>query len=104
MLKNLVLGLVLSALIATVAYARKSLSGAGPVAAVGVGTAIFFGGGPYWFTALFVFFVTSSALGRVGADRKAGVKLDYQKGDRRDAMQVFANGGVAAICALSVML
>jgi uncharacterized protein (TIGR00297 family) len=104
MLIRLLLGLVLSALIAAVAYFRKSLSGVGALAAVGVGTAVFFGGGQWWFAALFVFFVTSSALGRVGARRKEGVKRDYQKGDTRDAMQVFANGGVAAICALSVML
>ena len=55
MLIRLLLGLGLSALIAGAAYARKSLSGSGALAAVGVGTAIFFGGGQWWFAALFVF-------------------------------------------------
>jgi uncharacterized protein (TIGR00297 family) len=104
MLIRFLLGLGLSALIAGVAYCRKSLTRSGALAATAVGTAIFFGGGPWWFLALFTFFVTSTLLGRVGRARKAALAQDYQKGDRRDAMQVFANGGVAALCALMVML
>jgi uncharacterized protein (TIGR00297 family) len=104
MLERLVLGLLLSAIIAAIAYARGSLSGSGAFAALGVGTCIYFGGGGTWYTALMVFFVTSTLLGRVGKARKAQVNLDYQKGDRRDFMQVVCNGGVAAMCALSVLL
>jgi uncharacterized protein (TIGR00297 family) len=104
MLERLVYGLVFSSLIAGVAYARKKLSVSGAVAALLVGTSVYFGGGGTWYTALVLFFVTSVLLGRVGRAQKVQVNLDYQKGDRRDAMQVLCNGGVAAMCALSVLL
>ena len=104
MLERLVLGLTLSAIIAAIAYARSSLTGSGALGALGVGTCVYLGGGGTWYAALVVFFVTSTLLGRVGSARKREVSLDYQKGDTRDMMQVLCNGGVAAMCALSVLL
>ncbi len=68
---------------------------------MGVGTAIYAGGGPAWFGVLLVFFVTSTLLGKVGASTKAGVKREFEKSDIRDAWQVLANGGVAAACAIA---
>jgi uncharacterized protein (TIGR00297 family) len=104
MLDRLVYGLVLSSVIAAIAYARRSLTLSGALGALGVGTCVYVGGGGTWYTALVVFFVTSTLLGRVGRAQKSSVNLDYQKGDRRDLMQVLCNGGVAAMCAMSVLL
>lgn len=94
-----VLGALVSAIVATIARRRGSLSASGALAAVVVGAAIATAG-PGCYLALLGFFVTSSALGRVGDARKAQLRADYAKGDERDAWQVFANGGVAATCAL----
>ena len=98
---DVIIGLLASAAMAAVAVYRGSLSRSGGVAAVGVGTAIYGGGGPAWFGVLVVFFVTSTLLGKVGAVRKAGVKREFEKSDTRDAWQVLANGGVAAACAIA---
>jgi uncharacterized protein (TIGR00297 family) len=97
-------GLVLSGLIALVAWRRQSLSASGAGAAVVAGTTIYVGGGAVWFATLFTFFVTSTLLGRVGAAHKAAIKREFSKGDRRDAWQVLANGGVAAAAALGMGL
>lgn len=57
-----------------------------------------------WGTCLIVWFALASALSRMGRTRKAARTRDIvPKGDRRDAMQVAANGGVFAICALLVV-
>jgi uncharacterized protein (TIGR00297 family) len=104
MLARVAVGLVLSGMIALLAWRRQSLSASGAGAAVGAGTIIYVGGGAVWFAALFTFFVTSTLLGRVGAARKAAIKREFEKGDRRDALQVLANGGVAAAAALGMGL
>lgn len=104
MLTRVVLGFVLATSIAALAYRRRALSSSGALAAAAVGAVIFVGGGPWWFGALGVFFVTSTLLGRVGAAFKERTKREFSKGDTRDAWQVLANGGVAAIAALLMLL
>ncbi len=49
---------------------------------------------------LLAFFVSSTLLSRVGLARKARAE-DIGKTGPRDAWQVFANGGAAALCALA---
>jgi uncharacterized protein (TIGR00297 family) len=93
------IGVVLAGAIAGLAWRRNALSRSGAYAAAVVGTVIFIGGGAIWFAALGAFFVTSTWLGRVGAGAKAVTKLEFQKGDTRDAWQVIANGGIAAVAA-----
>lgn len=97
-------GLVASAAIALFALRRGSLSRSGAWAALAIGTSIYTGGGGVWFLALFAFFVTSTLLGKLGRARKARIKLEFEKGDTRDALQACANGGVAALCALGNLL
>jgi len=65
---------------------RTWLSKGGAISALVVGAAVWAGAEARGFLLLLVFFVTSSALTRGGG--------------RRGAAQVFANGGVAAACAL----
>lgn len=104
MLARVLLGFVVSSAIAALAYRRRSLSSSGALAAAAVGAVIFVGGGGWWFAALGAFFVTSTALGRVGAAYKARTKREFSKDDTRDAWQVLANGGVAAVAALLMLV
>jgi uncharacterized protein (TIGR00297 family) len=93
------IGVLLSSVIAGLAWRRRSLSSSGAFAAACVGSVIFVGGGPIWFATLGAFFATSTLLGRVGAASKERTKREFSKGDTRDAQQVIANGGVAALAA-----
>lgn len=101
--ERLIVGLASSAAIALVARLRGSLTRSGAWAAVVVGTASYVGGGVAFFSVLLTFFVTSTLLGRVGRRTKDEIKREFEKGDTRDARQVFANGGVAALCALGML-
>jgi uncharacterized protein (TIGR00297 family) len=97
-------GLLVSSAIAALAFRKGALSSSGALAASAVGAVIFIGGGAWWFGALGAFFVTSTLLGRVGAANKARTKQEFAKGDTRDAWQVLANGGVAAVAALLMLV
>ncbi len=100
MAARLALGLVLSLMAGGIAFRLEALSRSGWLGAVLVGTAVFgFGGWP-WAMLLIVFFVSSSALTRYGAHRKAEATRDFAKGGRRDLGQALANGGIAAALAI----
>lgn len=98
------LGLLFSLAVAGFAYRRRSLSGSGALAALTIGTASYLAGGGPWFLVLLTFFATSTLLGKVGRARKEALKREFEKGDTRDARQAFSNGGVAALCALGMLL
>lgn len=83
------------------AYRVRALSPSGAVGSTCIGTAVYAGGGATWFLTLLTFFITSSALGRVGRTRKAATKDTFDKTERRDLGQAIANGGVAAVAALA---
>ncbi len=89
--------------IAGVAYRAKSLTGGGALAAVAVGTATFGALGLPGAVVLLAFFVTSIALSRVGRTPKRERLVDVGKTGARDAAQVCANGGIAAVCALAAL-
>ena len=55
-------------------------------------------GGAGWAVPALAFFVLSSALSLAGRRRKRAASGLAEKGSRRDAAQVAANGGVAALC------
>lgn len=95
---QLLLGILLAAAVAAVAYRANALTWSGALAAWGVGAIIFGFGGWVWAAALLTFFSTSTALSRWR--RWAKEDLGYEKGVRRDSGQVLANGGLAALCAL----
>jgi uncharacterized protein (TIGR00297 family) len=101
---RIAVGALLSAAIAWLALRRGSLSRSGALAAFAIGTVIYAGGGPGWFAVLGAFFFTSTLLGRVGRERKQATKREFSKGDTRDAWQALSNGGVAAACALGMVL
>ncbi|HTX92465.1 MAG TPA: DUF92 domain-containing protein [Anaerolineales bacterium] len=94
---QLLLGLLFAAVIALVAYRASSLSRSGAWGAFLEGTIIFGLGGWQWATLLLAFFISSSALTRLFARRKASLNEKFDKGGTRDIGQVLANGGIAAI-------
>lgn len=86
----------LAAAIAVAAYRAGSLSRSGAIAATAIG-AVTFATSARWGAFLVAWFVVTSALSRLGADRKARhVGAIVAKGGPRDALQVLANGGVFA--------
>ncbi len=102
---RLVLGFLLSLLIAGLAYRARSLSGSGVCGALLTGTLTLGFGGWAWGLALIAFFLSSSALTRWGRERKAALRETFAKGGRRDLTQALANGGLGAILAvLGVLL
>ncbi|MCW3100971.1 MAG: putative rane protein [Chthonomonadaceae bacterium] len=85
---------------AALAYGMKLLTRSGAIATAGVGFVVFGMGGGKFLVPLLVFFATSSVLSRIGRRRKAGANAVTVKGATRDAGQVLANGGAAALIAL----
>jgi uncharacterized protein (TIGR00297 family) len=97
---SLLIGLLLSAVIAALAYWRGSLSPSGAAGALIVGTLIFGLGGWVWGVLLAVFFISSSFLSHFKEREKAAVAEKFEKGHRRDMGQAFANGGLGALIAV----
>lgn len=97
---QLLLGFLLGALIAILAWRVGALSTNGALAATLTGGLIFGLGGLSWAVLLLIFFVTSSTLSRTFARKKAVFNEKFAKGNRRDWGQVLANGGLGAGLAL----
>ena len=95
MIERLVIGLAVSLLVSAAGWRAHALSGSGAMAAVVVGTAVAVGTSWPGIAVLGTFFVLSSVLS--GVRTRDDVT---EKGSRRDAGQVLANGGVAALAAL----
>jgi uncharacterized protein (TIGR00297 family) len=83
--------------VALLAWRARALTPGGAAAATVVGTLVLAGTGWAGGAVLAAFFVSSSAVGRVAAGRVA--PDPDAKGERRDAGQVVANGGAAALAA-----
>lgn len=87
-----------------VAYRRGSVSGSGALAGAFVGSAIMIAGGLHYWLMLMIFFVSSSAAGRIGGMRRPSLEQMHERGSRRDWVQVAANGGVAAAAVVLLAL
>jgi uncharacterized protein (TIGR00297 family) len=95
------LGALAAFLVAFGAWRLRALTMDGAIAATLLG-ALIVGAGGWWAGLLLIaFFITSSILSRIGRDRTI---ITSARGSRRDAVQVAANGGVAAICALGALI
>jgi uncharacterized protein (TIGR00297 family) len=84
--------------VALLARKLRALSTSGAIAAAIVGFCHAGFAREMGVVALLTFFGTSTLLSRLGKKRKA--QLQFEKGGERDAGQVFANGGVATLCAV----
>lgn len=96
-----VIGFAGSLFIAGAAFWKHSLSLSGMIAAVIVGTLLYEFGSLAWFGTLIAFFVSSTLLSKWKHSKKASFEEGYEKTGRRDAGQVFANGGVAVVLSLA---
>jgi uncharacterized protein (TIGR00297 family) len=96
---QLLYGFLLAIVVAFAAYRAHSLSRSGALAATLIGTIIFGLGGWQWAVILLIFFVSSSLLSRLFSKRKSKLNEKFDKGSQRDASQVLANGGIAALFA-----
>jgi uncharacterized protein (TIGR00297 family) len=98
------MGATLSAILAVTARGTRALSTSGAIASVAVGT-VSIAAGWSWGALLVAFFVSSSALSRLGQSQKTErVGSIVEKGGERDAVQVLANGGVYAGAALGFLV
>jgi uncharacterized protein (TIGR00297 family) len=84
--------------VASIAWRAGTLSISGALAAWTVGLSVLYGTGWNGGAVLAAFFVSSSLISRAGPGPQPA-EVD-PKGDRRDAWQVYANGGPAAVLAL----
>ena len=92
MTASLALGISLA--VALAAWGARAVTGSGAAAATLVGLAVLWGTGWAGAAVLGAFFVPSTLVSRLGA-RKPGA--GDARGEQRDAVQVLANGGAAAL-------
>jgi len=93
-------GIFLSLVVSLLAWRTHALSTSGMLAALLTGSLIFGLGGLPWAALLLGFFISSSALSKAFARRKAAINEKYAKGSQRDWGQVLANGGLGTLLAL----
>lgn len=84
-------------MVSGLAWRVRALSPSGAGAATLVGGSVFAGVGTRGAAALVAFFVSSTLLGRLPSH----ARNQQRRGNQRDAVQVLANGGVAALLALA---
>lgn len=93
------IGVAFAGAVALAALRMRALTASGAIAAWIIGACVFGAGGWPFAAVLFAFFIPSTLLSRVGRSRKRSL-VDIGKHGARDALQVVANGGVAALCAV----
>ena len=98
--EQVIVGSVLAGLLALSSYRLSLVTQGGAVAMFCLGIVIFGFGGWRWAVPILVFFGFSNVLSKWRKAEKASLSLDFEKGNCRDFAQVFANGGVAGICAI----
>jgi uncharacterized protein (TIGR00297 family) len=98
--QQLLIGFFLAICISLLSFKLGFLSKSGSLAACLLGTIVFGLGGFAWAVVLMGFFISSSALSKLFRKRKAVLEEKFSKGSKRDAWQVWANGGVAGVFVL----
>lgn len=94
---QLFIGLCLAIIIALSSFKIGFLSKSGAIAAGMLGSVVFGLGGFAWAVVLMGFFISSSLLSKLFKSQKTQFWEKFSKGSKRDAWQVWANGGVAGI-------
>jgi len=93
------MAILAAALVAALGVRASALTLSGALVAVVVGAALVALGGWWTGVLIVVFFASSSALSRLSQEMQPRIRA--AKGERRDMVQVLANGGVPALCALA---
>lgn len=94
------IGTALALLVGIASLRARFITPGGVALMTLIGFTTFGLGGPAWAFPIFAFFLPSSLITRMGKNRKKNLTQLHQKGGRRDAGQVLANGGVAGLLAL----
>lgn len=94
------MGVLLALIVVTISLKLKFLKLDGSAAAFILGVFIFGLGGIKWTTPILTFFVLSSILSKIRKRKNENVELYFEKNDKRDYLQVFANGGFGVILVL----
>ena len=95
-MQSLLIGFFFAALIGYLAWRAGSLAPSGGLAAFVVGGLIFGIGGFPWAALMLTFFISSSLLSKLFAQRKAKMAEKFAKGSQRDWGQVLANSAAGA--------
>jgi uncharacterized protein (TIGR00297 family) len=99
-----VLSFAASFAVAGLARRLRALNRTGFLAAGLVGGIITAAGGWQWGVILLTFFASSSLLSKIADRLEPDHDANIARGSERDLFQVIANGGVAAICALLIVV
>ncbi len=94
------LWILLSFILAFLAYKLKALTSGGAAGAMLLGSIVFSIGGIFWVIPMATFFILSSILSKIGKIKKTLLKGMVEKGSQRDILQVYANGGISLIMAI----
>lgn len=98
---QLAAGVALGLTIGVLSYRAGALTRSGAATAAVVGAATFGIGGLAPSVMLLTFFISSSALSRVGSRRKAAIAHRIDKTGPRDHAQVLANGAIPSLLAVA---
>jgi uncharacterized protein (TIGR00297 family) len=96
---NLLIGLIFSFIIAFPALKKQSLSKSGFVAALILGSLIYYSSGILGFSTMIIFFISSSIISKKNKYEEKDNRI-LDKGSCRDYIQVLANGIVALLFSL----
>jgi len=99
-LERALVGVVLNACFALLAWRAGSVDRSGAVAGFGIGATIFIALGWHGYLLLLAFFVLGSLATKLGYRRKAQAGLAQERGGRRAARHALANAGVATLAAV----
>jgi uncharacterized protein (TIGR00297 family) len=93
----LLLALGVNSVAALGALWRRAVTRDGALAGLVVGAITLYLGGFFYWGMLMLFFVSSTIVSRIGPARKESLARIHEKDDRRDAVQVLANGGTSVL-------
>ncbi|MCD6515632.1 MAG: DUF92 domain-containing protein [Candidatus Odinarchaeota archaeon] len=101
-IENLLLGIILSTILAILAIKKKLLTKDGVIAAFIIGVITMAFGGKTWFLLLVTFLFTSSFVTKYKKNIKNKLVAEkFEKGGTRDAFQVVANGLIPMLLAIT---
>lgn len=98
---NFFLAFIIVGVIVYFSYKLRFLTVSGSLASLLIGTVVLGGGGLNWALILLWFFLSSNLLSQIDKEQKVLLNFVWEKGDKRDAVQVLANGSVASILVIS---
>jgi len=94
---NFLTGVILAAAVCFLSFIFRFLTLSGALSAFLLAVPIFGFGGFKWSLPVLTFFIFSSILSKYREYRNPELKNIFAKSDRRDHIQVFANGGIAGL-------